>query len=99
MRHAEHDVAGAALGGALDREVEHRHEHVHAFDRESLLAEVGLVQEPLERLDLGEALEQPALFVWCPSASGRHRTRSSPGATRAPRASTMCSISYAIVPQ
>ena len=58
MRHADHHVARAALGRALDREVEHRHQHVHALDREPLLAEIGLVQELLERLHLGEPLQQ-----------------------------------------
>ena len=67
VRHADHDIARAALGRALDREVEHRHQHVDAFDREPLLAEIGLVQELLERLDLGEPLEQLPLLV------GRHR--------------------------
>ena len=62
MRHADHDIAGARLGCTLDREVEHRDQHVHAFDREALLAEIRLVEELLERLDLGEPLEQPDLL-------------------------------------
>ena len=85
VRHADHHVARAALGRALDRQVEHRHQHVDAFDREPLLAEVGLVQELLERLDLGEPLEQPLLLVRRHRLCGRRRSRSSRGARRAPR--------------
>src|SRR2546430_5469128 len=33
----------------LDREIEHRHQHVEPLDREALLAEVGAMQEALER--------------------------------------------------
>ncbi len=61
VRHADHHLAGARIGGALDGEIEHRHQHVHALDREALVAEIRLVEEPLERLHLGEPLEQPLL--------------------------------------
>ena len=76
------------LGRALDGEVEHRHQHVHALDREPLLPEVGLVEELLQRLDLGE----PAGAARA-ARSARQRlavgaaTRSSPAARRAPRGS------------
>jgi hypothetical protein len=36
----------------VDDGVEHRHQGVGALDREALLAEVGLVEELLEPLDL-----------------------------------------------
>jgi hypothetical protein len=41
-----------------DHLVEHRHQHVEALDREARLAGEGAVQEPLEGLDLGDAVEQ-----------------------------------------
>ena len=58
MGHAQHDLAHAGGGGIADDRVEHRHQRIGAFDREALLAEIGLVQETLEALDLGQALEQ-----------------------------------------
>ena len=66
--HAEHDLARARGRGELDRLVEHRHERVEALDRELLLAQEGLVQVALERLDLGQPLEQAAAAP--PSSSG-----------------------------
>ena len=58
MGHAEHDLAHAVGGGIADDRVEHRHQGIGALDREALLAEVGLMQEALEPLDLGQPLEQ-----------------------------------------
>ena len=63
VRHPEHDLVRAGLGGELDRLVEHRHEHVEALDRELLLAEERALEVPLEALDLGEALEQRPLLL------------------------------------
>ena len=61
--HADHDLAGAAGRRQLDELVEHRHGHVQALDRELLLAQVGLVHEALEGVDLGQPLEQRLLLV------------------------------------
>ena len=61
--HADHDLARAAGGGQLGQLVEHRHRHVQALDRELLLAQVGLVHEALEGVDLGQPLEQRLLLV------------------------------------
>ena len=61
--HAEDDLARALLGALLDDLVEHRHQHVEPLDRELLLAQEGLVQVALERLDLRQPLQQRALLV------------------------------------
>ena len=58
--HADHDFARAGGGGGVDALVDHRHDHVVAFDREALLAEIGLMQEALEALDLGQAAKERA---------------------------------------
>jgi hypothetical protein len=50
-------------GRQLDELVEHRDRHVEALDRELLLAQVGLVDEALERVDLDQPAEQPLLLV------------------------------------
>src|ERR671914_335975 len=52
--------ARARAGRQLDRLVEHRHHGVEPLDRELLLPEEGLVEVVLERLDLGEPLQQAA---------------------------------------
>ena len=62
MRHADHHVAGARAGRALDGQVEHGHQHVHALDREPLLPQICLVEELLQGLHLGEPPKQPALL-------------------------------------
>ena len=85
VRHPEHDLAGAGRGGELDGLVEHRHERVEALDRELLLAEEGLVQVALERLDLGQPLEQRALLLGRERLAVGRRTRSPGAATRAAR--------------
>ena len=61
--HADDDLAGAVRGAELDQLVEHRDGHVQALDGELLLAEVGLVHEALERVDLDQALEQRLLLL------------------------------------
>ena len=61
--HADDDLARAAGGGQLDQLVEHRDGHVESLDRELLLAQVGLVHEALERVDLGQAPQQRLLLV------------------------------------
>ena len=61
--HADDRLARAVNRGELDREIEHRHRHVEAFDREPLLPEIRLVQETLERLDGGQPGEQLPLPI------------------------------------
>ncbi len=61
--HPDHYLAAAVGGGELDQLVEHRNGHVEALDRELVLAEVGLVHEALQRVDLDEPLEQRLLLV------------------------------------
>ena len=63
VRHADDDLARAVGGGELDHLVEHRDRHVQALDRELLLAQVGLVHEALERVDLGEPAQQRLLLL------------------------------------
>ncbi len=63
VRHAQHHAPRALRSRQLDREIEHRHQHVEPLDREALLAEVGAMQEALERLDRRESREQLALLV------------------------------------
>ena len=58
VRHPEQDVADAELRRVADDFVEDGHEHVEPFDREARLAGERAMQEPLECLDLGQALEQ-----------------------------------------
>ena len=57
MRHAEQRVTRAVVGGAADDLVEDRHEHVEPFDRKARLAGKRPMQEALEHLDLGDAIE------------------------------------------
>ena len=52
MRHADDGSADAVARQFGDDLLEHRDHHVETFDRERLLAEVGLAQVALERLDL-----------------------------------------------
>ena len=61
--HPDDDLLAAVRGRQLDQLVEHRHGHVEALDRELVLAEVGLVHEALERVDLDQPLEQRAALV------------------------------------
>ena len=83
VRHAEHHLAGACTRGAVHHLVEHRHDHVQALDRELLLPEEGLVQVALERLHLGQPLEQSALVLAPRAARGARPTRSRAAARRA----------------
>ena len=61
--HAHHDLVGSGLRRELDRVVEHRDHHVEPFERELLLPEEALAQEPLHALDLAEPPEEPLLLV------------------------------------
>src|SRR3954451_12150666 len=63
VRHAADHLARAVRGGELDHLVEHRHGRLEALDRELLLAEVRLVHEALEGVDLDEALQERLLLV------------------------------------
>ena len=58
MRHPDHDLMRACIGGELDRLVEHRHHRVEPFERELLLAEERSTQVLLEPLCPCERLEQ-----------------------------------------
>ena len=88
MRHAEHRVPRAVVGGAADDLVEDRHQHVEPLDREARLAGEGALQEALEHLDLRDAVEQRLGAVPDPSAAGTGPTRRRGAATRALRART-----------
>ena len=57
VRHAEHRVTRAVVGGAADNLVEHGHEHVEPFDRKARLAGKRPMQEALEDLNLCDAVE------------------------------------------
>ena len=63
MRHPEHHLVCALVGGERDRLVQHRHHHVEPFDRELLLAQERAPEVALEALDLCETPEQVALLV------------------------------------
>ena len=63
MRHADHDLVRARVGGELDRLVEHRHHHVEPLDRELLLAEERAAEVLLHPLDLAEPREQRDALV------------------------------------
>ena len=63
VRHAHHDIVRARLGRQLDRLVEHRDHHVEALERELLLAEEPLAQEPLHPLHLAETAEERLLLL------------------------------------
>ena len=83
VRHADDDLLPAVRRRQLDQLVEHRHGHVEALDRELVLAEVGLVHEALQRVDLDQALEQRAALVAGQLVAERARTRCARAATRA----------------
>ncbi len=63
MRHPDDDFTSPVRRCELEREIEHGDQHVDALDREPLVAQVGLVEEPLEGFDLGEPREQSFLLV------------------------------------
>src|ERR671914_331784 len=63
--------ARARAGRQLDRLVEHRHHGVEPLDRELLLPEECLVEVVLERLHLGQPLEQAAALVRLAQDGGR----------------------------
>jgi hypothetical protein len=58
VRHANQNRGDSGLGRFGDHLVEDRDHDVHALDREPRLAGERPVQEPLERFDLGESIEQ-----------------------------------------
>ena len=64
VSHSDHYFSRARAGRKLNRLVDHRHGHVEAFDRELLLAEVGLVHEAFERVDCQQSAQQRALLLW-----------------------------------
>src|SRR5918993_2811828 len=57
--HPRHRLWCTRIGSGAHQEVEHRHHHVHALDREALLPEEGPVEELLQSVHSREALEQP----------------------------------------
>ena len=66
-----------SAAGELDHLVEHRDGHVQALDRELLLAQVGLVHEALERVDLRQAAQQRLLLLVGQRRAEGARSRSS----------------------
>ena len=63
VRHADDRTVGVLLGGHLQDHIQHGDQGVEPFDAESLLPQVGLVQESLEPFDGGQPLEQrPSLL-------------------------------------
>src|SRR5687768_5274158 len=58
------DVCSSDLTSALDRRVEHRHEHIGPFDREALVALEGAPQESLEAIHIAQSSEDGALLLW-----------------------------------
>src|SRR3982750_2986779 len=58
MGHTHVNVVNAAARRALDQLVEHRDDRLAAFERESLLSEIFLVQELLELLGLDKLLQK-----------------------------------------
>jgi hypothetical protein len=61
--HADHDLLHALLAGALDQLVHRGDEALAAFQREALLAHVLGVQEALEALGRGQAVEDVLLLL------------------------------------
>ena len=92
MRHADHDLVGAALGGEADRLVEHRHEDVHPLQRELLLAEERASQVLLEALDLRQAAQEREALLGLGLARNRPDSMALRSQTRSAW-SEMCSIS------
>ena len=63
VSHAHHDLVRSRLRRELDRVVEHRDHHVEPLERELLLPEEPLAQEPLHALDLAEPPEESLLLI------------------------------------
>src|SRR3712207_1541747 len=59
VRHPQDDFGRPLLGGEAGEQPQHRHYHVHAFDREPLLPQKGLVEELLEGVYPRQVLEEP----------------------------------------
>ena len=58
VRHADDRVASSRVGRSRDDLVEHGHEHVEPFERETRLAGEGPLQESLEHFDLRDPIEE-----------------------------------------
>ena len=63
MRHADHQLLHAELAAALDDLLQRRDQRFAAFEAEALGAGVALVEEALELLGRGQALEDGALAL------------------------------------
>ena len=63
VRHPDQRFPRAAAGRDLEHLVEHRDQDVEALDREALLPKESLVEVGLERLDLGQAAQDPELLL------------------------------------
>ncbi len=63
--HPDHDLVRAARRGQLDRLVEHRHEHVEAFQRELLLPQERPPEVVLEAFHLAEAAQERDPLLRC----------------------------------
>ena len=75
VRHADHHVARAVVGGVAQDDVEHRHHGVQPLDAEALLPEVRLVEEALQALDRDEPLEERDAVLVLHRLHGARRTR------------------------
>ena len=58
MRHPDENLTNAGLTGLGNHLVEDRHEHVEPLDRKTRLARKRPLKKALERLDLGQPVEQ-----------------------------------------
>ncbi len=63
VRHADHDIARAQPRGMRDGLVHHRHQRIHAFDREPLHVHEREAQEALESVDVCQPAQQRALLL------------------------------------
>ena len=63
VRHAHDDLADPARAGPLDHGVEQRDQHLAAFEREPLLADVMLLKKRLEQLGRVELQDDPPLLL------------------------------------
>src|SRR5437762_645225 len=62
VRHGEIDLARAVRRRSFDRDIEHRHQDVAAFDREPLVTLVGTTEETFEPIDLSQSTENRSFF-------------------------------------
>ena len=84
--HGDEHVLDPRRGRVGDDLVEDRHHQVQPLDREAGLAGEGAVEEALEDLDLGDAIEQLAAFDRIQPADGSGAPRPTRAATPARRA-------------